>query len=231
MLLAQTDLLLDDPFAFFVLLAAVAVSLLAAITFHEAAHAYSASKLGDSTAARLGRITLNPKAHLDPMGSVMVLVAGFGWGKPVPIDPGRLRHGRQGIALVSAAGPMANIALALVIASLFQIGLLEAEGFSRAALRTLDLGAWANLIAAYSVLLNLVLAVFNLLPLPPLDGGGILAGIAPREWLPAVEQLQRYGPIVLVAVIGLSILTDLDPLRFLFGPVIDFANLLMGRNT
>ena len=227
MLLAQTDLLLNDPFAFFVLLLAVAVSLLVAVTFHEAAHAYAAAKLGDSTAARLGRITLNPKAHLDPVGSVMVLVAGFGWGKPVPIDPHRLRYGRQGVAMVSAAGPMANVALALVFASLFQIGLLEVEGFSRTALRTLDPGAWVSLVATYGVLLNLVLAAFNLLPLPPLDGGGILAGIAPREWLPAVAQLQRYGPIVLVAVVGLSVLTDLSPLRFLFGPVIELADFLM----
>ena len=227
MLLARSDLLLDDPFAFFVLILAVAVSLLIGITFHEAAHAYSANKLGDPTAARLGRITLNPKSHLDPTGTVMLLVAGFGWGKPVPVNPLRLWNGRRGVAIVSAAGPATNLLLALAFASLFQVGLLEAGDFSRAELRTLDPGAWLNIIATYSVLLNLILAAFNLLPLPPLDGGGVLAGVVPREWLPAVTWLQRVGPIVLIAVIGLSILTDLNPLGFVFGPVIDFAGFLM----
>ena len=102
MLLTQSDLLLDDPFAFFVLLVAVGISLLIGISFHEAAHAYSANALGDSTAARLGRITLNPKAHLDPTGTVMLLIAGFGWGKPVPVNPFRLRR-RNSMAIVSAA--------------------------------------------------------------------------------------------------------------------------------
>ena len=227
MLLTGSDLLLDDPLAFFVRLLAVAVSLLIGITFHEAAHAYSANKLGDPTAARLGRITLNPKAHLDPTGTVMLLVAGFGWGKPVPVNPLRLWNGRRGVAIVSAAGPATNLLLALAFASLFQVGLLEAGDFSRADLRTLDPGAWLNIIATYSVLLNLILAAFNLLPLPPLDGGGVLAGVVPREWLPAVAWLQRVGPIVLIAVIGLSILTDLNPLGFLFAPVIDFAGFLM----
>ena len=157
---------------------------------------------GTTRRDRLGRITLNPKAHLDPAGTLMLLVAGFGWGKPVPVNSSLLRYGRRGMAMVAAAGPMSNVALAMAFALLFQIGLVDAGGVSRADLRALDPGAWANIVATYSVLLNLILAVFNLLPLPPLDGGGILTGIAPRGWLPLVGQLTRYGPIVLIVLIG-----------------------------
>ncbi len=228
MLLANSSLLLNDPFAFFTFILVVALSLLIGITVHEASHAYCASRLGDPTAARLGRITLNPRAHLDPAGSLMLLVAGFGWGKPVPVDPMRLWRGRRGVAIVSAAGPASNLLLALALAALFQAGLLSVDSFSRAELQTLDFGAWINIIATYSVLLNLLLAAFNLLPLPPLDGGGILAGVVPRDWLPAVDWLQRIGPIVLIAVIALTILTNLSPLSFLFGSVYAAANVLIG---
>lgn len=226
MLLTQSDLLLDDPFAFFVLLVAVGISLLIGISFHEAAHAYSANALGDSTAARLGRITLNPKAHLDPTGTVMLLIAGFGWGKPVPVNPFRLRS-RNSMAIVSAAGPLANLMLAISFAMLFQFGILEAGGFTREELRTVSPTAWLNLIGAYGVSLNLILAAFNLLPLPPLDGGGILSGIAPERWLPAVDALQRVGPILLIGVIGISFLTPISPLGFIFGPVLDLAHVLV----
>ena len=229
MLLANSDLLFDDPFAFVVLLVAVGVSLLIGITFHEFAHAYAANRLGDMTATRLGRLTLNPKAHLDPMGTIMLLIAGFGWGKPVPVDPRRLRNGRRGMAVVSLAGPLSNVLLALAFASLFQLGLITHGDFSREALRTFDPLAWATLIATYSVLLNLVLAAFNLLPIAPLDGGGILSGIAPRQWLPAIGRLQRYGPIMLIGIIGLAVLTGVNVLGFLFRPVLKLADILIGR--
>lgn len=228
MLLANGSLLLDDPFAFFTLIAVVAVSLLIGITFHEAAHAYVARKLGDGTAARLGRITLNPRAHLDPAGTLMLLIAGFGWGKPVPVNPARLWRGRRGVAIVSAAGPGANVLVALTFAALFQVGVFEVGGFSRAELQTLDPGAWLNIIATYSVLLNVLLAAFNLLPLPPLDGGGVLGGIVPEEWLPAVAWLQRVGPVALIGIIALSIFTDLRPLGFLFDAVRTVADFLIG---
>lgn len=228
MLLAYGDVLLDDPFAFVVLIVAVAVSLLIAITFHEFAHAFAANRLGDPTAARLGRLTLNPKAHLDPTGTIMLLVAGFGWGRPVPVDPRRLRNGRRGMAVVSAAGPLANVALALGFALLFQLGIVTSGGgVFIESLKELDPVAWATVIATYGVLLNLVLAAFNLLPISPLDGGGILLGIVPRPWLPAIARVQRYGPFVLVGVIGFSLLTGVSVLGFLFEPVLDLAARLM----
>ncbi len=133
------------------------------------------------------------------------------------------------MAAVSVAGPASNVVIAVLVALLFQMGLLEASSFSLVDLRTLDLGAWVSNLGTYIVFLNLVLAAFNILPLPPLDGGGILAGIAPRRWLPAIAQLQKYGPIVLVALIGVTFLTDLSPLGFLLGPVVDLAGTLIGR--
>ena len=228
MLLAYRDVLIDDPIAFVVLLVAVAVSLIIGITFHEFSHAFAANRLGDPTAARLGRLTLNPKAHLDPTGSVMLLIAGFGWGRPVPVDPRRLWNGRRGMAIVSAAGPASNLALALGFGLLFQLGIVTSGGgTSIGALKEFDPLAWATLIASYSVLLNLVLAALNLLPIAPLDGGGILTGILPSAWLPAVAKLQRYGPVVLIGVVGLTYLTDINVLGFLFEPVRDLAARLM----
>ena len=204
MLLVNRELLFDDPFAFVVLLAAVSVSLLIGITVHEFSHALAANRLGDMTATNLGRLTLNPKAHLDPT-----------------------RSGRRGMALVSAAGPASNVVLALAFALLFQLGLVTHGDFSREALRTLDPMAWVTIVATYSVLLNLILAAFNLLPIAPLDGGGILLGIVPRPWLPAIARVQRYGPFVLVGVIGFSLLTGVSVLGFLFEPVLDLAARLM----
>ena len=227
MLLAGISGLFDDPFRAVVLLVAVAVSLLIAITFHEASHALTALRLGDDTAAELGRVTLNPARHLDPAGTVMLLIVGFGWGKPVPVNPYRLRTGRTGMAMVSAAGPMANVALAVGFALLFRVGVFDGD-FTRAELQSLSPMAWASLIAWYGVALNLLLAVFNLLPLPPLDGGGIIQGIAPQGWWPAVRQLQRYGPIVLIGLIALTLVTDVNPLGYVFRPVYSVADALRG---
>ncbi len=226
MLLATGGLLFDDPFAFVVLMVAVGTSLLIAITFHEFAHAYAANRQGDMTATRQGRLTLNPLAHLDPAGTILLLVAGFGWGKPVPVNPARLRSGRRGMALVSAAGPFANLVLALAFSALFQLGIVSFDGFTGSALRSLDPGAWLAIIASYAVLLNLILAAFNLLPIAPLDGGGILMGLAPRQWLPAVAKIQRFGPLVLILLIATTYLTDLNPLGVIFGPIRDLAFVL-----
>ena len=228
MLIAARDLLFDDPFAFLVLFIAVAASLLIALTFHEFAHAWTAYRLGDLTAQRAGRLTLNPRAHLDPVGTVMVLVLGFGWGKPVPVNPAALRNGRRGMALVSVAGPASNVLVALAFATLFQLGLVSLDDLGRNALQGADPLAWAALIASFGVTLNLILAAFNLLPLFPLDGSGILTGIVPRQWLPAIVRLQRVAPLLLILVIVSSIVTGRSALGFLFGPVIRFADSLMG---
>ena len=228
MLLANSDLLFDAPRAFFVWMSAVSAALLIGVTFHEFSHAFAANRQGDLTATRLGRLTLNPKAHLDPAGTVMLFIVGFGWGKPVPVDPRRLRSGRLGMAIVSAAGPAANVVLALAFALLFQSGLLEPSNFNRSALGAIDVLGWLTLVATLSVLLNLILAVFNLLPVPPLDGGGILAGIAPRALLPAVAKLQSHRPHRSSSSSSASPSSPTtSPLSFIFGPVLDFAVFLM----
>lgn len=228
MLLFNADLLLDDPFAFTVLIVSVLVALLVGITVHEFSHAAAATMRGDLTAQRLGRLTLNPKAHLSPAGSIMLLIVGFGWGKPVPVDLFRLRGGRRALAFVSAAGPASNVALALLVAGLFQLGVLSLDEISRSELESLNLRAWASIAGSYLVQLNLILAVFNLLPVPPLDGGGILAGIAPQRALPAVYQFQKIGPVLLVFILVTTYVTDLNILGTIFRPVIKLTDLLIG---
>ena len=227
MLLAGINGLFETPFFAFAVFVALAVSLLIAITFHEAAHAVAAKRLGDDTAALLGRVSLNPKRHLDPAGTAMLLVARFGWGKPVPVDPRRIPGDSVEMAAVSAAGPAANVALAVGFALLFRIGLFDTD-ITLERLQSFDLLAWGSWIAVYSVLLNVILAAFNMLPLHPLDGGGILSGTAPRSWLPAIERAQRFGPIVLVGLIAVSVATNLNPLGFIFRPAGAMTDILIG---
>lgn len=222
MLLAGRDLLFNDPSGFVLLFGAVAVALLISISVHEASHAAAALSLGDATAKRLGRLTLNPKAHLDPTGTIMLLVAGFGWGKPVPVNTAALRNGHRSMALVSFAGPASNVLLALAFAAVFRLGVLDTGGVG------LSLGGWLALVAFYSVTLNLILAVFNLLPIAPLDGGAILRGVAPDAWLPAIKRLETVGPIVLLAIIGLQFLGFANILGIIFDPAIAFADALIG---
>ena len=137
-------------------------------------------------------------------------------------------RGRQSLALVSAAGPASNLVLALVFAGLFRLGLVDVGDVSRQALQSVDVGAWATLIATFAVRLNLILAAFNLLPIPPLDGGGILAGVVPGGALPAVRKLQRVGPPLLIAMVLLTMLTDFDVLGVIFEPVYALGDRLMG---
>ncbi len=227
MLLFNSDLLFNDPFAFTVLIVSVLLALVTGITVHEFAHAVAATLRGDLTAQRLGRLTLSPKAHLSPAGTVMLLIVGFGWGKPVPVNIFRLRGGRRALAFVSAAGPVSNVALAFMIAALFQIGALSVDEISRDALTSFNLRAWASIAGSYAVQLNLILAVFNLLPVPPLDGGGILAGIAPRGLLPAVRRLEKIGPVVLIAILLSTYITDFNILGTIFAPVIHLSDVLI----
>ena len=178
-----------DPFT---LLAKVAILLLA-LPIHEFAHAYAANRLGDDTAARMGRLSLNPLRHLDPIGSLMILFVGFGWAKPVPVNPWRLRHGhRAGYALVAAAGPASNLALAAVIAVAWRIGLLQ------------DIPAGvANFLLVF-MSINVALCLFNLIPLAPLDGGSVLNGLIGEQGARVLAPLQTYGPILLMGLFMLS---------------------------
>ncbi|MDR7567247.1 MAG: site-2 protease family protein, partial [Armatimonadota bacterium] len=145
-------------------LLATAVALLVAVTVHEYAHAYTAVRLGDPTPKRLGRLTLNPLAHLDPWGTLLLLLAGFGWAKPVPVNPAYFADPRRGMLMVAAAGPLANLALLGALGALARAGTVPELG-------------WLGELWLRLLYVNAVLAVFNLLPVPPLDGSRILGAL------------------------------------------------------
>ncbi len=165
------------------------VALLIAATVHEFAHAWMADRLGDPTPRLRGRLSLNPLVHLDLIGSLLLLLVGFGWAKPVEVNPRNFAHWRQGMMLVAAAGPLANVTL------LFLLGLVVQGG-------VVADGLLGRLVFTIMVI-NAVLAVFNLLPIPPLDGSRILAGLLPPRQALAYDRLQPYGPLVLLAVLVL----------------------------
>lgn len=194
--------------------------LLFSLTVHEMAHAVTADWLGDPTARRLGRVSLNPAVHIDPVGTIMLpllgLVAGgfvFGWAKPVPVNPANLKNHRQDFLVIAAAGPASNIIMAIGASMLLGLvpgGLGASEGMA---------GVMATFGFAM-VQLNLLLAVFNMLPIPPLDGGNVLAGILPEALAASYDRLVRpYGFVILIVLMATGWLYRLigPPLSFLMG--------------
>lgn len=193
------------------------IALLVAITVHEFSHALAADRLGDPTPRVQGRLTLNPLAHLDPLGTLMLLLVRFGWGKPVQFDPYNLANPRRDAAIISFAGPLSN----LIIAVIFSIAVRLAAGLPAAPLFLFEL-------FSPIVYLNVILAVFNLVPIHPLDGGKILVGLLPpgtaRDW---DRFLQQYG-IILLLVLILPIFGGGVPLvSVLIGPTISFILRLL----
>jgi Zn-dependent protease len=188
-------LLFDDPRQAILLF----VALLLSLTLHEFAHAWSAWKLGDDTAARMGRLSLNPLVHADPIGTVLFPLLGlpFGWAKPVPVNPARFRRDvnmGRGMAITAAAGPLSNVVLAVAAAVAY--GLLAR--FSPDLVRP---GEGAARALAALLQINVVLALFNLLPVPPLDGSRIVDGFLPYRFRPGWERFTSYAPFLLVGVI------------------------------
>lgn len=190
-----------------------AIPILVAVVLHELAHGYVAFRLGDPTAARAGRLTLNPVAHIDLFGSillpVMLLFAGapflFGYAKPVPVDFRNLRNPRRDMVLVAAAGPLTNFLLAALSALGFKWILslpVPGDGVLTAGLATLAL------MLQYSVLMNVGLAVFNLLPVPPLDGGRVATGLLPRLPALALARLEPYGLLIVMALLMTGVLSQ-----------------------
>ena len=223
MLLGSFQLLQDDPSGFVRLAVLIAFALVTAVTIHEFSHALVATGLGDNTARRLGRLSLNPMRHLDPGGTIMMFIAGFGWGKPVPVDSRQLSRGHTDMALVAAAGPLSNLAVAFLLAIPFKAGILVPAGLSLDRVAHVMTGGLGNGIAdilALLIFFNLLLGIFNLLPLAPLDGSRVVAGFVPRDHTAAYDKLQRNGPVVLVAIIMLDYALGLGILWGIIGPVV-----------
>jgi Zn-dependent protease len=192
---------------------ATVIAFILAITIHEFMHAWSAFQLGDNTAASLGRITLNPAAHFDPLGFIFMIFLALGigfiaWGRPVPVNPNRLRYGKLGYALTALAGPVSNLVLAGTMVLPMRLSDVELSGF-------------AGLLASQIIFLNLLLAAFNLVPIPPLDGSKILAGILPNFWFPYMARLDQYGFGILLVIILLGGLTGGSLLFDMYRPVLD----------
>ncbi|RJX18284.1 MAG: site-2 protease family protein [Desulfobulbus sp.] len=195
----------------------LAPPFLFALTFHELAHGYVAWRLGDPTAKNAGRLTMNPLKHLDPLGVLAFIIMKIGWAKPVPVNPVYFRDPRQGMLLVALAGPGANMLLAVASAILVKL-LLTLHPFIPLFL----LNPLAQMLAA-SVWINVMLAVFNLVPIPPLDGSKILAGVLPPEMARGYEKLEPYGFILLLILFYLGLISQV------IMPIIRFANnLLLG---
>jgi Zn-dependent protease len=181
------------------------LGLVVGITVHEAAHATSAYLLGDDTAYRDGRVTLNPISHLDVLGSLMLLMAGFGWGKPTPVVPSKLRGGIFGPVAVALAGPVSNLVIVAVCGALYLIPAFQ--------------GGYLQGVVVMVSFTNALLFVFNLIPIPPLDGSKILFPFLPRTLDGFVDFMNQYGPFILLGIIVISFVTNLPVLNYLLAPV------------
>jgi len=190
------NLLTKNPVGFIL----IAIPLLYAVIFHELAHGWVAYRLGDPTAKFMGRLSLNPFKHLDPMGTLMLFLFGFGWAKPVPVNFNQLRDRRLGMILVSAAGIVTNLLLAFCALFLYRLLALTPSSIP------------AQLLY-YFARINILLAAFNLIPLPPLDGSKILLGFAPPDVRDFLFRIERYGLLIIIALLYLGVL---DPIISFF---------------
>lgn len=171
---------------------------LLAITCHEVAHGYVAWRYGDPTARMLGRLTLNPLKHIDIFGTMMLVIVGIGWAKPVPVVIENLRNPKKDMVWVSIAGPVTNILLALVSAALLRLILMVPPGSSAGTNFMLQPLSY---MAAFSVYINLLLALFNMIPIPPLDGGRVLMGLLPYRQAIALGRIEPYGMILIIVLV------------------------------
>lgn len=191
------------------------ISLVIALTIHEFSHAWMADRLGDPTPKLQGRLTLNPIRHLDPIGTLLLFIAGFGWGKPVEFDPYNLKQPQRDTTLIALAGPASNLLLATILAIL---------------LRTIGTAMPSFLIATliFTIFMNITLAIFNLIPIHPLDGGKVLIGVLPPETGRDLDLfLRRYGFIILIFLI-FPFGNSQSPVSYLIRPIISgIANFLL----
>jgi len=192
---------------------AIILGFVAGITIHEAAHAWSAYMLGDDTAYREGRVTLNPVSHLDLLGTVMLFMVGFGWGRPTPVMLSKLRGGRLGAVAVAFAGPLSNLLVVFICAILYLFPQFQ-EGY-------------LQLVIIGVAFVNSLLFVFNLIPIPPLDGSKILFPFLPRTLDGFVAFMNQYGPLILLGLVLLTWLPGVaSPLNYILAPVRPILTLL-----
>ncbi len=227
MLFASFEQIVADPFRGIVTIAAFCVALLLAITVHEFSHSLVATRLGDPTSKQLGRLSLHPRVHLDPAGTLMLLFAGFGWGKPVPVNPAYLRIGaRAGMAMVSLAGPFSNVVLASLAGLLVQVGAVNPAyvGFLRFGGSVVDIPEY---LVGTIIFWNLLLASFNLLPVAPLDGFKVALGILPRAAANAFARLEPIGPgiLLLLIVVGF-VIPGVSILRTIIQPILNVLSFV-----
>ena len=207
------------------------IVLLTAFSVHEFAHAWTANYFGDETPRINGRLTLNPLAHLDPMGSLLLVVAGFGWAKPVPVNPYTLRRSAPSAMMwVALAGPLSNFLMALLASIPFQLNILNLDDLF------LSFATQGNSIFPTPIeflwefiTINLVLMLFNLIPIPPLDGDKILDFFLPDAWKDRMAQIRPYGPMILIVLFIAGPYMGIDVLGWILGPPLRFLiNLLVG---
>lgn len=232
MIFRNLDVLSQDPGAFLLFVALLLSALVASITVHEFSHALVATGLGDDTARRLGRLSLNPRVHLDPAGSLMIILAGFGWGKPVPVNPRAFGgNALRSMMFVALAGPTSNFVLAFLIGFLFKTGIVAAPvGIGIFTPQPLDtsLSLLIGQFFAIAFFLNLILGVFNLIPLAPLDGSKVALGLLPRELARSYMRLEPYGPGILMGIIMLDIVANTGIIAWIIGPPINaLGNLIL----
>ena len=173
------------------------------ITVHEYSHAYAAYKMGDPTARSLGRLTLNPIKHIDPIGLVMILIVGFGWAKPVPINTRHFKNARKGMMISAAAGPLSNLFMALIGAVILGLINFFYYSYASSAITVVEMARW---FFSQFMTLNVYFAVFNLIPVPPLDGSRIVSYILPYKLSYYYNYVERYGILILILLMNIPIM-------------------------
>lgn len=244
MIFAYLDLLRGSETAFFVFFGAVVTALVVGISFHEFSHAFAADSLGDPTPRYRGRLTLNPFAHLDPLGTLLLFMAGFGWGKPVPVNPNFMRgtSPKTAMATVAAAGPISNLVVAGIAGVPIKLGMVDwhtpffainkSSEYVEHHVASWGASDYLGLYLASIIIFGIILALFNLTPLWPLDGFSVAVGILPRDLSTELERLRAWGPgLLLLFIFGIPILTAgaLNPFFDVLRPAVNgVASLLTG---
>ncbi len=204
------SLLLHNPIAFILL----AVPLLYSIIFHELAHGLAALRFGDTTAKNAGRLSLNPLQHIDPMGALMLFLVGFGWAKPVPVNYYNLKNSRTALIVVSLAGCVTNILLALIAVFLLQMNVFGPDSLMETVLTT-------------AARINIILGAFNLIPIPPLDGSRVLTGFLPEKAQIALARMEPYGFFIIIILLFTGLLYPV--IAFMQNAIYDLISFLLGR--